>query len=398
MIICACRRLFHYKFGRRLEWAPPGEMSHGLSGMENGLFWAPMNLVLSVFVIAVSWLVSICPAGAQTTASEKQQFELVKSQAERGDAEAQLTLGSYYASGTGVSRDLVKAAKWHRKAAEQGLARAEYRVAYECANGVGVKLDPVEAVKWLRRAAEQGLASAQLELGKCYANGAGIGENPVEAVNWFRKAADQNFPAAQYALGNCYFDGSGVAKDIPEGVAWTRKAAEQGLPEAESSFGMCYAKGKGVPQDYVQAYKWFNLAVAQGGEHNTEARMNLSMAERALTPEQVAQGQKLAREFKPHPAETGSLSASSASAKRSAQPLNSFAPGAKAGFLLVNADDSTGDVYLDGAFVGNAPAKLKVEPGAHVIEVKKQGFKDFRREIRVSEGSEQTLHAVLEKQ
>lgn len=126
--------------------------------------------------------------------------------------------------------------------------------------------------------------------------------------------------------------------------------------------------------------------------------MNLSMAERALTPEQVAQGQKLAREFKPHPATAPSATASNASGKPNAALSNSSGADGKAGFLIVKADDESCDVYLDGAFIGNAPARLKVVAGAHVIEVKKQGFKDFHREIRVTEGSEQSLHAALEKQ
>lgn len=358
-----------------------------------------MNAVWSVLLVVILSFGSAIAALGQTTVAEKRQFEFVKAQAERGDAQAQLTLGSYYASGTGVTRDLAKAAKWHRKAAEQGLSRAQFRLAYEYANGVGVKLDRIEAVRWLQRAAEQGLADAQVELGKCYSNGDGIGENPVTAATWFRKAADQNFAPAQYALGNCYFEGYGVTKDIPEGVAWTRKAAEQGLPEAENSFGMCYAKGKGVPQDYLQAYKWFNLSAAQGGEHNTEARVNLSMAERAMTPEQIAQGQELARTFKPHSVNPGSSTGSPEANTHSAPRATlSAVTGSKAGFLTVNADDETYDVYLDGAFVGNSPAKLKLDPGMHVIEVKKQGLKDFRREIRITEGSELTMRAVLARQ
>ncbi len=357
-----------------------------------------MNAVGSVLLAILLLFGSGISGHAQITIDEKRQFEFIKSQADKGDAQAQLTLGNYYTSGTGVSRDLVKAAKWHRKAAEQGLARAQLRVAYEYANAVGVKLDRIEAVKWLRRAAEQGMPEAQVELGKCYSNGDGVGENPVVAASWFRKAADQNFAAAQYALGNCYFQGYGVTKDIPEGVNWMRKAAEQGLPEAENSYGMCFAKGKGVPQDYLQAYKWLNLAAAQGGEHNPEARINLSMAERAMTPEQIAQGQKLAMEFKPHSGNATNTSAGTVSADKHSAATTTPVTAAKAGFLNVKADDETYDVYADGAFVGNAPAKLKLDPGLHVIEVKKQGFKDFRREIRITEGSELSLRAVLDKQ
>jgi TPR repeat protein len=358
-----------------------------------------MNVRGLSLAILVLWAGPAFRAPGQTTAADKKQFDYSKAQAERGDAQAQLTLGSLYASGVGVNKDLTKAAKWHRKAAEQGLARAQLRVAVDYANGVGVKPDRVEAVTWLRRAADQGLAEAQFELGACYATGDGIAENPVEAVKWYRKAAAQNSAKAQHALGNCYFEGDGVTKDIEEGVIWTRKAAEQGLAAGEDSLGMCYAKGKGVTQDYLEAYKWFSLAAAQGDEHDTQAKIDLSMAERAMTPEQIAQGQKLAREFQAHasqdaPAAPGTDAGKKSNTASAVPAIN----GSNLGFLNVKADDETYDVFLDGAFVGNAPAKLKLAPGLHVIEVKKPGFKDFRKEIKITEGSELSLRAVLEKQ
>ena len=40
--------------------------------------------------------------------------------AEKGDVEAQSSLGSMYENGHGIERDYVEAAKWYRKAAEQG--------------------------------------------------------------------------------------------------------------------------------------------------------------------------------------------------------------------------------------------------------------------------------------
>src|SRR5690348_17190591 len=97
---------------------------------------------LLVLVLGVS---TIIQARSQSTEAEKKHFEAIKAQAARGDAEAQLALGTCYAFGTGVARDLAKAVKWHRKAAEQGLAQAQLRVAYELANGIGVKADPIEA-------------------------------------------------------------------------------------------------------------------------------------------------------------------------------------------------------------------------------------------------------------
>jgi TPR repeat protein len=345
-----------------------------------------------MLVSLMVWLATARVACSQTTIIEKRQFETLKAQAEKGDAQAQLMLGSLYASGTGVTRDFAKAAKWHRKAAEQGLARAQFHVAQEYADGLGVKQDHAEAVRWLKRAADQGMAEAQFQLGLCLERGDGIGENPVDAFKWYQKAAEKNYPDAQFRLGNCYFEGNGVTKDVPEGVAWTRKAAEQGFAPAENVLGSCYAKGKGVPQDYLEAYKWFDLAAAQSGTQDIDAKMNLSMAERAMTPEQVAQAQKLAHEFKAR-----TSSAEAASKGPSAGNIGPGGTAAKAGFLNVKADDETYEVYLDGAFVGNAPAKLKLDPGQHLIEVKKQGFKDFKKEIKITEGSELSLRAVLER-
>ena len=40
---------------------------------------------------------------------------------------------------------------------------------------------------------------------------------------------------------------------------------------------------------------------------------------------------------------------------------------------------------------------MKLTEGAHIVEVKKAGFTDYRKQIKITEGSELTLRAVLEK-
>jgi TPR repeat protein len=59
-----------------------------------------------------------------------------------------------------------------------------------------------------------------------------------------------------------------------------------------------YANGKHVPKDYVQAYKWFSLASAQGDENAQTAKASLAQR---MTPEQIAEGFRVARDFKPPP-------------------------------------------------------------------------------------------------
>jgi hypothetical protein len=55
------------------------------------------------------------------------------------------------------------------------------------------------------------------------------------------------------------------------------------------------------------------------------------------------------------------------------------------------------DLAVDGAFVGNSPAKLKLKSGKHTIKVTMAGYKDWSREMTVTSGSEVNLSANLEK-
>jgi TPR repeat protein len=252
-----------------------------------------------------------CYANGQGVA--KDDVEAVKwhrKAAEQNNASAQTSLGAHYASGRGVAKDDVEAVKWFRKATEQNFRVAQFNLGSCYYNGQGVARDYVEAVKWFRKAAEQNLADAQSNLGFCYYNGEGVHEYYVEAVKWFRRAAEQNYAAAQFGLSLCYANGRGVAKDDVEAVKWSRKAAEQNDALAQYSLGYCYANGQGVAKDSVEGYKWWLLAAGQGNEFAKEATPRL---EALMTREQVAEGQKLARNFKPRELPAAGADSSAAS-------------------------------------------------------------------------------------
>ncbi|MCZ6473807.1 MAG: hypothetical protein O6934_10240, partial [SAR324 cluster bacterium] len=52
---------------------------------------------------------------------------------------------------------------------------------------------------------------------------------------------------------------------------------------------------EGIPQDYVQAHMWFNLAAHNGLE---VAGKNRDFIATEMTPRQIAEAQRLAREWK----------------------------------------------------------------------------------------------------
>ncbi len=158
-------------------------------------------------------------------------------------------------------------------------------------------------MKWYREAAGQGSGLAQYTLGGMYSNGEGVPQDYAVAVKWFRKAAGQGYAPAQFMLGRMYSFGQGVPEDFAEALKWLRKAADQGDADAQYNLGLMYAIGKGVPQDYVLAYMWLNLASTRDStwekEKRDKAEENRKNFGSKLTPAQIAQMQKLAREWKP---------------------------------------------------------------------------------------------------
>ncbi len=151
--------------------------------------------------------------------------------------------------------------------------------------------DYVTAMQLFRPLAEQGEARSQVSLGAMYE----LTQDYAAAVSWFRKAADQDDAQAQTMLGNVYFSGKGVPQDYGQAAAWFRKAADQGYAAGQSLLGVMYAGGHGVPQDYVSADMWFNLAATAGNKGAAKLR---DKVEATMTPAQVAEAQRLTREWK----------------------------------------------------------------------------------------------------
>jgi len=121
------------------------------------------------------------------------------------------------------------------------------------------------------------------------------------AAKIFKVLAEQGNALAQSDLGYMYVLGWGVPQDYQEAMKWARKAAEQGLARAQINLGTMYGIGQGVPQDPIQAHKWFDLAASGAKDDKTRklAVKNRNIAEMKMTPSQIAEARKLAREWKP---------------------------------------------------------------------------------------------------
>ena len=70
--------------------------------------------------------------------------------------------------------------------------------------------------------------------------------------------------------------------------------AEQDERDAQYNLGQSYTHGEGVTQDYVEAYKWWSIASANGDE---VAKGDRDLISKSMTPNQIAEAQKLTREW-----------------------------------------------------------------------------------------------------
>jgi TPR repeat protein len=97
-----------------------------------------------------------------------------------------------------------------------------------------------------------------------------------------------------------YYLGNGVPQDYVQAIKWTRRAAAQGYAAAQMSLGGMYLNGEGVPQDYVRALMWFTLAASEFDDSCEEAHKIREGVIAKMAPAQIAEAQKLAREWKPN--------------------------------------------------------------------------------------------------
>ena len=142
--------------------------------------------------------------------------------------------------------------------------------------------------------AGQGQPEAQLYLGRMYMMGQGVLKDTDKAIKWFKASAYQGNSDAQFFLGSIYLL---PQTDVAEGLKWLRLSAEQGNKDAQYLLGKAYIQGAAnLVRDPVQAEMWLRLAA----NDNLEFYGNeLLVAERQMSPTEIAKGRALAEAWKP---------------------------------------------------------------------------------------------------
>ena len=252
-------------------------------------------------------------------------LQLLGTLIDQDDPKAEAFLGFMYIQGQGVPQDYASGMRWMRIAADKGLSDAQNEIGVLYQRGWGVARNEAEAMKWFRLAADQGSISAQNNLADMFALGLGVPQNFAEAFKWYRIAADQSSSYAENVIGVAYEHGLYFAQDYTEAFRWFRRAANKIYERPDDTWihgpqyniATMYAAGHGTTQDNVRALMWFMLAAASGDTKppspfgvtlvDTPKLTSLEQRDRLLalmTPAQIAEAERLAQEWRPHPVVT----------------------------------------------------------------------------------------------
>jgi uncharacterized protein len=222
----------------------------------------------------------------------KTALDKIKPLAEKGGAVPQYLLGKMYYEGQGVDKNYKEAFKLILSSAEKEVEKSLIILIDMYTKGHGIKKDLKEAAAWkvkLIRMRWRSHKSFNMMM-ECMK----LVEGKERVTCDAKRKAEMGDAGEQFHAGALFENGNIVYQDHKEAAKWYGKAAEKGLVKAQYRLGNMYFKGLGVPKDYVQAHKWFNIAGANG---NADGRNTRDTLEKKMTSEQIAEAQKLAREW-----------------------------------------------------------------------------------------------------
>ena len=232
------------------------------------------------------------PSPGQQVLQPEAAFTLMAAEAERGNANAMLTLARFYEQGVGVARNYSKSLEWCEKAAKAGLAEGYYNLGICFEIGMGTPADAARAVSHYQQAADRGLALAMYKLSSAYILGKGVSKDADKGIGYLEKAAEAGMAVAANDLGVIALSGLlGREKNVEYALSSFKQAASLGNLEAMKNIAVTYKDGVGVQADPLRAYAWYLIAQRSGYAGEDIARM-LGLLEGSLSADDLRKARK----------------------------------------------------------------------------------------------------------
>lgn len=157
------------------------------------------------------------------------------------------------------NKDYVTAFQIFKSLADQGDANACFNLSVFYINGWGgAKKDINKAIECYKKSGNLGMSDAFNTLGNIYFEGELLPKDLPESTKWYLKAAEQGLPSAQFNIANAYFYGSGLPIDLSKAKFWYEKAAAQDIADAKLGLEAIAKFGNGI--SYVLPFIFALLA------------------------------------------------------------------------------------------------------------------------------------------
>ena len=231
--------------------------------------------------------------------------------AQKGDADAQNSLGIRYYTGTYVKQDYSKALQWWATAAKQKHVKATANMGLCYQFGRGIAQDSVKATKLYITSIKMGNTALVKEreeriankfnmfdsnlLAELYSQGIGVDKDMKKAMKYYLLSAkhgnteacltaakiyekEQSYPEALklygsiasknyhacYKVGEYLVKGLGTRVDKAKAAGYLSQAAENNIPNAMILLGDLYYQGDGVEKDMGKAVELYKTAALTG--------------------------------------------------------------------------------------------------------------------------------------
>ena len=151
-------------------------------------------------------------------------LEYLKHAANEGNSEAMFEIGSMYANGEGVKKNLLKAMDWQRKS-ESSSYSSFSDIYYVATDGNSTEtIDPRTLLESLIREAEIGNIASQYKVAKSYDFGIHGIKDDNKSIEWYQIAAESGHRYSQQLLGYFFCRGIYVARNIKTANAWLTRS------------------------------------------------------------------------------------------------------------------------------------------------------------------------------
>jgi TPR repeat protein len=159
------------------------------------------------------------------------RFDELNTEANQGDAHAQMTLGLLYFT---------------------GLTNAD--------GSIAIPKDIEAGKAWFMRAIDSGSICAMGVLGLEYAEGKNLPRDDAEADSWLKQAVAKGGPEAKIALLERYENGWSIPADDKEVKRLNIETANYGFLDSQVKAADLFLGSQLAPRNLVEAYKWMTLA------------------------------------------------------------------------------------------------------------------------------------------